>query len=113
MTTYKELFGKYVLNVTSDPTSTDAEGQIWYNSTSGTFKTALGGYGVWSSGGNMNTARASLGGAGTQTAALGFGGDNPANTSATELYNGTSWITAGSSITVDDDQIILASRVFG
>ena len=46
MTTYKELFGKYVLNVTSDPTSTDAEGQIWYNSTSGTFKTALGSYGA-------------------------------------------------------------------
>jgi len=30
-----------------------------------------------------------------------------------KVYNGTSWITAGSSITVDDDQIILASRVFG
>jgi hypothetical protein len=44
MTTYKELFGKYVQNYASDPTSTDAEGQIWYNTTSGTFKTALGGY---------------------------------------------------------------------
>jgi hypothetical protein len=42
MTTYKELFGKYVQNYASDPTSTDAEGQIWYNTTSGTFKTALG-----------------------------------------------------------------------
>lgn len=30
-----------------------------------------------------------------------------------KVYNGTSWVTAGSSITVDDDQIILASRVFG
>ena len=30
-----------------------------------------------------------------------------------KVYNGTSWITAGSSITADDDQIILASRVFG
>jgi hypothetical protein len=49
MTTYKELFGKYVQNYASDPTSTDAEGQIWYNTTSGTFKTALGGYGAWSS----------------------------------------------------------------
>jgi hypothetical protein len=46
MTTYKELFGKYVQNYASDPTSTDAEGQIWYNTTSGTFKTALGSYGV-------------------------------------------------------------------
>lgn len=30
-----------------------------------------------------------------------------------KVYNGTSWVTAGSSITADDDQIILASRVFG
>lgn len=30
-----------------------------------------------------------------------------------KVYNGTSWVTAGSSITVDDDQIILASRIFG
>lgn len=29
-----------------------------------------------------------------------------------KVYNGTSWVTAGSSITADDDQIILASRVF-
>jgi hypothetical protein len=62
MTTYKELFGKYVQNVTTDPTSTDAEGQIWYNSTSGTFKTALGNFGVWSAGGNLNTARTNIAG---------------------------------------------------
>jgi len=94
MTAYKELFGKYVQNVTSDPTSTDAEGQIWYNSTSGTFKTALGGYGAWSAGGNLNTARTSLAGAGTQTAALAFGGNINApvyGITNTELYNGTSW----------------------
>jgi hypothetical protein len=48
MTTYKELFGKYVQNYASDPTSTDAEGQIWYNTTSGTFKTVLGS--LWSMG---------------------------------------------------------------
>ena len=29
-----------------------------------------------------------------------------------KVYNGTSWVTAGSSITVDDDQIILAQRMF-
>lgn len=29
-----------------------------------------------------------------------------------KVYNGTSWVTAGSSIAADDDQIILASRVF-
>ena len=40
--------------------------------------------------------------------------DNTSPTSPTlKVYNGTSWITAGSSITADDDQIILASRIFG
>jgi len=93
MTTYKELFGKYVQNVASDPTSTDAEGQIWYNSTTGAFRTALGGVGAWSSGGSLNTARDALAGAGTQTAGLAFGGRTspPTNSTATELYNGTSW----------------------
>jgi hypothetical protein len=44
------------------------------------------------SGGNLNTARYQLAGAGTQTAGLGFGGDTgPTITSATEEYNGTSW----------------------
>jgi len=92
MTTYKELFGKYVQNVASDPTSTDAEGQIWYNSTSGTFKTALGGIGAWSAGGNLNTARRGAGNTGTQTASLIFGGDtsSDAKTNVTESYNGTS-----------------------
>jgi hypothetical protein len=42
----------------------------------------------------MNTARFGLGGAGIQTAALGFGGQSPANTAATEEYDGTSWTTS-------------------
>ena len=29
-----------------------------------------------------------------------------------KVYDGSSWITAGSSVTADDDQIILASRIF-
>ena len=41
MTTNKELFGKYVQNVTTDPTSTDAEGQIWYNATSARLRRRL------------------------------------------------------------------------
>ena len=99
MTTYKELFGKYVQNYASDPTSTDAEGQIWYNTTSGTFKTALGSYGLWSSGGNLNTGRQYLAGAGLQTAGLAFGGAiSPADTksAASESYNGTSWTSTPS-----------------
>jgi hypothetical protein len=37
MTTYKELFGKAVKYLSTDPTD-DIEGQIWYNSTTGLFK---------------------------------------------------------------------------
>ena len=95
MTTYKELFGKYVQNLSSDPTSTDAEGQIWYNTTSGTFKTALGSQGAWASGGNLNTSRSLVGaGIGLQNAALAAGGfSSPVGNyvGSTELYNGTSW----------------------
>jgi hypothetical protein len=97
MTTYKELFGKYVQNMATDPTSTDAEGQIWYNTTSGTFKTALGSYGVWSSGENLNIAQASGGSAGISTAALLFGGNTPPTTpiytGVTQSYDGSVWTT--------------------
>jgi hypothetical protein len=47
--------------------------------------------GAWATGGSLNTAREKLGGAGTQTAALAFGGIAPALTGATESYNGTTW----------------------
>jgi hypothetical protein len=42
----------------------------------------------------MNTARSSLGGTGTQTAGLAFGGytGTPGGTGATEEYDGTSWV---------------------
>ena len=75
MTTYKEIFGKYVKNYSSDPTA-DAEGQVWYNTTSGTFKSVVAGA-AWSSGSPLINARIRLAGAGTQTAGLAFGGTAP------------------------------------
>jgi hypothetical protein len=42
----------------------------------------------------MNTARYNLGGAGTQTAALAFGGTTGSLSAATEEYDGTSWSTS-------------------
>jgi len=57
--------------------------------------------------GSMTTARYKLGGAGTQTAALAFGGiDGPGGTvqSVTEEYNGASW-TAGGALPGAEDQI--------
>ena len=51
----------------------------------------------WSSGGNLNTARSNIAGVGTQTAALGFGGNQPGNpkSTANEQYNGSSWTELG------------------
>ena len=48
----------------------------------------------WTDGGDLNTARSVGGGAGTQTAALMFGGSKPGTADETEEYNGTSWTNA-------------------
>jgi hypothetical protein len=93
MTTYKEISGKQVKNYSSDPAN-DAEGQVWYNSTSGTFKSLLS-VGAWSAGGNLITARNNLAGCGTQTAALGFGGYVGGASALTEEYNGSGWSNGG------------------
>ena len=95
MANYTGIQGQNILIVDTDPAN-PTEGQIWYNSTSNLLK----GYAnvvtnAWATGGNLNTARKRLGGAGTQTAALAFGGATVSvggsNSTATELYNGTAW----------------------
>jgi hypothetical protein len=96
MTTYKEIFGKPVKVLSTDPTDTQAEGQVWYNTTSGTFKTVTA-VGAWSSGGNLPQVVSYNSGAGTQTAALSIGGQ-AASTSAiqnTYEYDGSSWSDGG------------------
>jgi hypothetical protein len=55
----------------------------------------------------LNTARQCLAGAGTQTAALAFGGgaSPPTNTTdATEEYDGSAW-TAGGNLLIQQDDI--------
>jgi hypothetical protein len=72
MTTYNELAGLRVNYLGSDPTlNTGNEGQVWYNSTTGTLRSLVQ-LKAWSSGGNINTARGAIRGAGTQTAGLRF-----------------------------------------
>ncbi len=61
MTTYKEIFGKQIKNYSSDPAN-NAEGQVWYNSTSNTFKTVVAS-GAWSSSTAYTTGRRSFGSA--------------------------------------------------
>ena len=89
MATYKQIFGKQVKFLSSDPAN-EAEGQIWYNSTSGTFKSALLSE-AWSSGSAMITARRQVGGFGTQTAAVAVCGQNPSAQALAEEYNGLGW----------------------
>ena len=94
MTTYKEIFGKYVRSVASDPPTAAGTGEIWYNTSSNTFKT-VGFNFAWSSGGNMLENRQNVEGAGTQTAGLAIGGATgpatPAFLATSSEYNGSSW----------------------
>ena len=105
MTDYKTLFGKKIKFQTTDLTmSTATEGELFYSDTDKDFKVGVI-VQAWASGGDLNLARDNLGGAGTQTAGLVFGGDasmppgsasdSPRNES--EEYDGSSW-TEGSNL---------------
>ena len=94
MSTYKKEFGTAVQNFAGDYTGA-VEGQLWYNSTAGSFQfRSFSTAGAWATGGSLNTARWAAASAklGTQTAALAFSGNTgPAPTTVTESYDGTSW----------------------
>jgi len=88
MATYKEIFGKQIKFLSSDPAN-EAEGQIWYNSTSGTFKSVVASE-AWASGAPIATARSAMAGGGIPTAAWIAGGKTnnaPTNTQLLRLKN--------------------------
>ena len=97
MATYYGTYGQKVQYLASDPSDPQI-GQVWYNSTSAVLKVRQAVVSnAFASGGNMGTARFTLGGCGTKTAALAFGGTaNPPIYTNTEKYNGTSWSPTGS-----------------
>ena len=84
MATYKEVNGTAVQNFAGDYTGA-VDGELWYNSTATTFQYNFAStLTSWSAGGNLNTARFDLAGAGaSNTAALAFGGASPPDTGAT------------------------------
>jgi len=97
MTTYKGINGFAVQSVATDPSPLD-EGQVWYNNATYAFKLAtVTTSGTWATGGNRNNTINAGSLAGTQTAAVQFGGytaPTPPQTTAmttTEKYNGTAW----------------------
>ena len=95
MTTYREIVGKKIKKVTSDP-STGIDGQMWYNSTTGAIR-GLALLEAWTSGSPMINQTRQRYATGTQTAALVFGGYlNPnTNTGLTEEYNGSGYSAGG------------------
>lgn len=94
MSTYKNLIGKDVNFLTTDPDNAQAEGQIWYNSTSNVFKDLIVSE-AWSSVGPLGTGRyaMSTGTGGTVDAGIAVFGR--ATTGATEEYNGSGWAVGG------------------
>ena len=100
MTTYRKIHGRSIQAVTTDPTGDITEGQVWYNTTSDTFKSVVSLESVYKCRSNLSTARDALqvGSVGTQTAGIAFGGRTSPPESfknATEEYNGSGWSAGG------------------
>ncbi len=94
MSTYREIHGKAIKSVSTDPSATTDEGQIWYNTTSESFKSIVN-LEAWSSSAGLIYAQGECGGgAGTQTAALIAGGLIPEVATSGE-YNGSGWTAGG------------------
>jgi len=103
MSTYREIHGKAVKSVSSDPSDATSEGQIWYNTTSNTFKSLVL-VESWASGENVpGTATRAGFASGTVTAGLyasGYEGTSsppPANLmpNTSFEYDGTNWTSGG------------------
>ena len=80
-------------NITPTVTATapTVEGEIFYDTATDTFVGYGLNAGTWTAENAMNTARRLLGGAGTSSLALSFGGFVAAVSAVTESWNGTSW----------------------
>ena len=90
MATYKGIQGYSVQKLSSDPTASEAEGQLWYNS-GGKFKLGTTGTGAWASGTSIYPAIYTGGMyCGTQTAGI-YGGGLPGVLTTSFTYNGSSW----------------------
>jgi len=98
MATYKEIFGKKVQFLSSDPPASVGQGQIWYNSTSNTFKSSTF-TSAWSSSTAFPGARWNTSATGIQTASLTFGGatgpGGPTFLNTTFEGDGSSWTASG------------------
>ena len=92
MTTYKELHGRSIAPVSSNPSTSGDAGKIFYNSTDNVFRSIVSTE-AWSSAPLLITGL--MGGItfGTQTAGNYVAGFSPSvsNSNANQEYNGTGW----------------------
>ena len=93
MSTFKNIQGKNIRSYANNAPNATA-GEMWYNQSELKLK-GVEALSAWSSAAPLATAREKLGGAGTQQAAIAFGGNTPPTTTATEEYNGSGWSTGG------------------
>ena len=103
MSTYRKIHGRSIQAVTTDPSELVAEGQVWYNTTSDTFKSVVN-LEAFSSLASMGTGRYNFAGwAGSAPAdtATCFGGMTaaPAISNLTEEFNGSGWAAGGNTNT--------------
>jgi len=97
MSTYREIHGKAVKSVSTDPSAETDAGQIWYNTTSDTFKSIVQSE-AWSSQSLTSSQHGDGAGCGDVPAVVIWGGyspDAPPVTASTEEWNGTGWATGG------------------
>jgi len=101
MADYKDIIGLDIEAKSANPTNV-VTGEIWFNNTTGKLSYKKpDGANTWTTGGDLNVGRRMHGGAGTQTAALMFGGIGVTPPHAgisqalTEEYNGSSWTETG------------------
>ena len=103
MSEYKGIKGYSIQSLNQDakkvfPGEVPNTGQVWFASDEFFYLQKNTAVGTWSTVNNMNTARNSLAGAGTQTSALSAGGGEP-STATAFIYDGTSWTAVGSMTT--------------
>jgi hypothetical protein len=91
MAGYNTIRGLRVKYLSADPANPE-DGQVWYNSTTGSLRVdGILGTAAWSSGGALGTARTSMGSLGTQTANMVVAGFAPSLSNTAQIYNGTNW----------------------
>ena len=102
MATYEELHGKRVEVFSSDPTlDSSYEGQVWYNSATGTLKSVVAFSSVVSQPGitrgttSSNQMGSFSGGSADAMAVFGGNPPTPSGSTTTEEFNGSGWTSGG------------------